>query len=89
MSSATCSDSGLASVLIRMISAWTAGGWSTSSIFEIGVGQDFGVVLQCRGDFLLLSRGENGAAFRQGREGEGERRQHDRAGERQSERQPE
>ena len=58
-------------------------------LVESGVGHHLGVVLQRRGDFLLLRRGENGARFRKGRETEGERDQHDRAGERQPERQPE
>ena len=32
MSSATWSETGRASVLIRMISAWTSGGWPTSAL---------------------------------------------------------
>ena len=89
MSSATWSETGRASVLIRMISAWTSGGWPTSAAAEVGVGHDLRVVLERVGDDLLLGRGEDRALFRQVGEAEGERGQHDRAGERQAERQPE
>ena len=61
MSSATCSASGRASVLMRMISAWTAAGWPASSSLELGVAHHLGVVLERVGDLLLLGRREHGA----------------------------
>ena len=57
MSRATCRANGRASVLIRMISAWTSGGWPASSTVEVGVGHDLGVVLERVGDDLLLLPG--------------------------------
>ena len=46
MSSATWRASGRASVLMRMISSWIAGGWPTSCSCELGVAHHLGVVLQ-------------------------------------------
>ena len=75
--------------LIRRISSWISLRLAVELLVESGVGHHLGVVLQRRGNILLLRRGENGARFRKGRKTEGERDQHDRAGERQPERQPE
>ena len=56
---AICNAMGRASVLMSMISAWTAGGWPASDLRELGVAHQLGVVLQRVGDLLLLSRREH------------------------------
>ena len=88
-SSATWSAKGRASVLIRMISAWTSAGCPTSSssswVLLITSASSSSAVC----DLLLLGRREHGARLRHVRERDREGRQHDGSGEGQAEREPE
>ena len=86
---ATCRASGRASVLIRMISACTSAGWPASCSVRAVLRHHLRVVLESGRDLLLLCRVEHGAVLRHLREGEGQGGEHDRAGERQPEREPE
>ena len=64
-------------------------GLADEQLLEGGVAHDLRVVLERVGDLLLLGRGEHGAVLGHVGERERQRRQHDRAGERQAEREPE
>ena len=64
-------------------------GLADEELLELGVAHHLGVVLEPVGDLLLLGRGQHRAVFGHVGEGERERRQHDGAGERQAEREPE
>ena len=78
-SSATCSEIGRASVLIRMISASYRRRLARRSAASSAVLlMTCGVVLERRGDQLLLGRGQDDALLGQLRERERERREHDR-----------
>ena len=88
-SNATWSETSRASELMRRISARTSVGLSVEQRVQLGVAQHLGVVLQDLGDLLLLTGGDHAARLGLGREAQGEGGQHDAAGHRQAERQPE
>ena len=88
-SSATWRERFRASVLMRRISAWTSGGSPTRSCFELRVAHHLGVVLERGRDLFLLGRGDHGAVVDHVREAQREDREHEAAGHRESERQPE